>query len=340
MLQWPGRGKRRSEREPIGVRDSDLEHGPRSSVDEHRRSSDVEPAGRGKIFGAHLTRPFGGHMESSVSCAFQVAKADRAAPQLPPGDYTLHVKIIEATNLAARDTWGTSDPFVSVRLENQTQQTHVNYKCLACTWGTTMIFKLPALTMERAAMLSLQMEVRDADGLLSDLIGVCELEIMYLWSLPSRALWHAWFALFTSEAEGTQSTVDKKTKGFLRINAALLGPGRVDALPVEPEQELAEERRIHLPPTNRLHLGTLCVDVLGAIGLKSNTSARSLRAVVCLRFEGKTLRTFPAPVDQSSEPSEARWDQKLRMPVATPTLGDRIALVVRAHLQQRARYRA
>eukprot|EP00993_Chasmostoma_nieuportense_P002228 NODE_3042_length_1041_cov_35.665208_g2900_i0.p1 GENE.NODE_3042_length_1041_cov_35.665208_g2900_i0~~NODE_3042_length_1041_cov_35.665208_g2900_i0.p1 ORF type:complete len:322 (+),score=66.68 NODE_3042_length_1041_cov_35.665208_g2900_i0:59-967(+) len=65
-------------------------------------------------------------------------KVESAAPS------KLSVKLIAATNLLAADPWGTSDPYVIVRLGNEKRQSKVVLKTLAPTWDERFDFSLAA----------------------------------------------------------------------------------------------------------------------------------------------------------------------------------------------------
>ncbi|KAJ1637597.1 hypothetical protein T492DRAFT_834349 [Pavlovales sp. CCMP2436] len=247
------------------------------------------------------------------------------------GDYTLRVTVIEAYGLAAKDKSGTSDPYVVASVGTERQRTHVVRRALSCTWGTTMAFELPNMTAGRAELLSIRFKVRDADTLTSELIGTCELEIAHVWQKPNHAVWHTWMALFSGEeVESTRGVASGRiTRGYLRVSAAMLGPGRQMVMPLEPPRT-NELRGVLISPNIRMTFGALFLDVLSVIGLKPLVpSSTQLRVSVQLRFAGIEVRTQANRVDVTDAVlTEVSFEQRLRLPLSLPSIADRIELTI------------
>ena len=55
-------------------------------------------------------------------------------------EYLVGVTIYEARNIEGKDSAGTSDPFLKVKVADQVQQTQKKYESNSCVWNQSLTF--------------------------------------------------------------------------------------------------------------------------------------------------------------------------------------------------------
>ncbi|TPX32438.1 phosphatidylserine decarboxylase [Synchytrium microbalum] len=130
---------------------------------------------------------------------------------------TLKVSVIEGRDLAAKDRTGTSDPFVSIRLVDQTYKTPTVHKSLNPVWGSDYTFTLT----EAHRNASLVFTVFDKDLTGKDFLGMVQVPLSDL-VLPNVVLYDSpdtgvWYKLCPRNPKDS-------VKGDLNLKIGFAGP--------------------------------------------------------------------------------------------------------------------
>lgn len=101
----------------------------------------------------------------------------------------LHVRVMEARGLAARDSNGFSDPFVRLQLGSTRTRTSVVYRNLNPSWNEEFVFNVVDLDEELSIM------VWDEDRFTDDFLGQVRIPVSSVLSAGKLTLYRSWFPL-------------------------------------------------------------------------------------------------------------------------------------------------
>ncbi|CAK9278846.1 unnamed protein product [Sphagnum jensenii] len=101
----------------------------------------------------------------------------------------LHVRVMEARGLAARDSNGFSDPFVRLQLGTTRARTSVVYRNLNPSWNEEFVFNVVDLDEELSIM------VWDEDRFTDDFLGQVRISVSSVLSAEKLTVYRSWFPL-------------------------------------------------------------------------------------------------------------------------------------------------
>ena len=280
-----------------------------------------------------------------------------------PGDYTVLVHVIEGRSLHPEDREGTSDPYATVDIgpspspspggagggalfPRQRQSTAIHKACNDPVFDSHMVFQLSAMSAAALEDATITLAVRDADYLSSTLIGSFAFELAALYQQErGHEVYRAWVGLMDAgKAEGAGSL-----QGMLRVSVAVLGPGDVpvprsvrdSAREAEEGEEGASDARsgsqLRLPPgvthaavrevalTVHQGEGLPAMDLPALGGLLGRAGCDAYVRLEMAGAPAGGLRTR-ACAQAGARDLAVTWLQELTVPVALPSMADRIVL--------------
>jgi hypothetical protein len=156
----------------------------------------------------------------------QAAIEEAESIELAPGDYQIHVSVIEVKDLLAKDLNGTADPFIEVECLSTKKFTSTANGCLSAVYDETLIFEKPGLTKDDLEQATISIRVKDADGsrlVSTDMIGSYEFPVDWIYGKKNHEIYRSWLGLVNPEKMDEDSA--SKIQGYLKVTVAVLGPG-------------------------------------------------------------------------------------------------------------------
>jgi len=151
----------------------------------------------------------------SSSYSYRASHSD-----LPSGDWTVRVNVIELRSLHASDQSGSSDPFVEVVALGQVKATHSLRKTLSCVFDEMLYFtsEMRGSDIETSEIV---VNVKDWNRFGSVLIGKVQFDVKSIFYEKGSEILRRWFAITNTE-NGTRGT-----QGYVKLSVAVVGPGLV-----------------------------------------------------------------------------------------------------------------
>ena len=245
-----------------------------------------------------------------------------------PGSYRIHVFVENGRALMPPEGRSTSDPVVTVKVFDQ----HKSTKALddvgnasIVYWGEHIYFEVPNMTPEHFHDSKITIEVRDHCSLWKDaLMGVYELDMMYVYSQPKHAIFHRWIVLSNPEAEDFEVL-----RGYLKLGISVL---HSEDKPVDLaiKEKLSEkDKDLMLPPHVKPKVMQLHVEILKADGLPLMDKSGTLDAYCVAKFAGAEVKTSTLTADEAT--MSVYWKNKLFIPVLQPCVTNYLTLTVWDH---------
>eukprot|EP00485_Elphidium_margaritaceum_P001758 CAMPEP_0202694498 /NCGR_PEP_ID=MMETSP1385-20130828/8345_1 /ASSEMBLY_ACC=CAM_ASM_000861 /TAXON_ID=933848 /ORGANISM="Elphidium margaritaceum" /LENGTH=1708 /DNA_ID=CAMNT_0049350357 /DNA_START=54 /DNA_END=5180 /DNA_ORIENTATION=+ len=154
------------------------------------------------------------------------------------GDFQVQVHVIEARELRAKDSSGTSDPVVTVTIFDHKKSTTIIEKKKECRWDQVLYFELNGLLPDELSRGTALIEVHDADIFGKELIGAFEFDLAWIYYRKHHEVYNQWIALSnTQESEEDEEEKDDDDdasdkseegmdgiEGYLKLSVTVLGP--------------------------------------------------------------------------------------------------------------------
>jgi hypothetical protein len=144
--------------------------------------------------------------------------------EIKSGDYQIQVHIIEARDLKAENSDGTSDPICYVECFGQKQHTPTIYATLSCVYDELFIFNLKNLDKEAFEEGVIKISVYDANQnplAKETMIGAYAFDGVSCYSNnKDHEYYREWVALMDDE-----DPEDVGVQGYLKFSCQIIGPG-------------------------------------------------------------------------------------------------------------------
>ncbi|KOO24435.1 c2 domain containing protein [Chrysochromulina tobinii] len=275
--------------------------------------------------------------ETAEAAQAQVEEEEAALAAIKPGDYQLHVHVIEARELAGRDWNGTSDPYVTVRWLDQSRSTTVRNAVTSPIWDEHLFVQHLDLEKSQVHQSHIEVSVYDEDEVAgiktSELIGQFFLDASTLYYRKDHELYRQWLVL-SAPYEARKKLVGQAAAGgqagYLKLSLTLSGPG--DTPPNHDEEAEDEEGESVplMPASMKQELLFVRVAIHSAYGLPKVDSSTldklydkraSIDPYVQVRLGGEKLRT--KVIKTNTMPV---WHVEFWMPLLMPTVDTKLKL--------------
>jgi hypothetical protein len=263
------------------------------------------------------------------------AKAAPAAqPQFHPppnfrrGELTqfvVAVDVIEARNLAGKDSSGMSDPMVEVKVKTKTQtkklSTTTKTETVSCVWDETLQFELK-LAEDEYRNASIEVTVFDADIVKNEVIGAFSFGLADTYMKEHREMHNVWVAL------GDPTFKLKGIQGYLKLNVRVLADADAPHEYNDEEDEAEGEgddisSMVLMPPDIKQQAKIFTITVGRCEGLPKMDAMGSCDCYVKAKFGVSTART--KTVKDNQNPT---FNQTLILPVVLPAVSDILELSI------------
>ncbi|XP_024372049.1 C2 and GRAM domain-containing protein At1g03370 isoform X2 [Physcomitrium patens] len=181
----------------------------------------------------------------------------------------LHVHVLEARNLAARDQNGLSDPFVRLQLGNTKTKSAVILKNLNPVWHEEFFFSVVGSDEE------LLVTVWDEDRFLNDFLGQVKIPVSEILTAEKQTITRKWYTL-QKRSEKSKILIT----GEILLSLSLFG--RDSATGRRPQRFVSEERHsvsedgtYTLSPTSSIDMNDCLTDTSGLVDVPGSPSLRA-----------------------------------------------------------------
>ena len=275
--------------------------------------------------------------ETAEAAQAQVEEDEAALAAIKPGDYQLHVHVIEARELAGRDWNGSSDPYVTVRWLDQSRSTTVRNAVTSPIWDEHLFVQHLDLEKSQVHQSHIEVSVYDEDEVAgiktSELIGQFFLDASTLYYRKDHELYRQWLVLsapYDARKKMVGQAAAGGLAGYLKLSITLSGPG--DTPPNHDEDVEAEEGEsvLLMPASMKQELLFVRVAIHSAYGLPKVDSSTldklydkraSIDPYVQVRLGGEKLRT--KVIKTNTMPV---WHVEFWMPLLMPTVDTKLKL--------------
>ena len=245
-------------------------------------------------------------------------------------DYTVYVHVIEARDIAPKDSNGTSDPYLNIACCGQEQKTVISRNTLHVLWDQVFVFEGIRLNRDEFERESIHIQLFDANTIVrNELIGQYSYGIEKVWSQtkPRHQFFKRWVTLVSSEDPDMP-------QGYILATITVLGPGDSPPHHQPDEEEAAHDVSIMKTPTIKNRRGyNLAFKVYRGENIlkhrlqdQGGLDALPTDAFVSVRFNG--LMTHTSTEFSTFTPE---WNTHIILPVFTPCLSDNIDVQVGWH---------
>ncbi|OQR94660.1 hypothetical protein THRCLA_08129 [Thraustotheca clavata] len=260
--------------------------------------------------------------------AREVERKALEAINIKSGDYSVQVHVIEATDLVAKDSSGTSDPVVFVYVMDQMQHTSTKKKALSAVWDDTMIFTFRNLDKDAVEMGSIKIRVMDANTLSrAELIGEAQFDVSFIYTNLNHQICNQWLALIAPR---------KGIQGYLRVSITITGPGDKFVHPPPPGPSTAGIDRVIVPPSIKQDVKFLVLTVHVGEHLPPMDSLfkglhQGIDAYIeCSLGNGSALRTRVKSVTGPRHVLNPAFNDELWLVLREPSLTNKITISTKA----------
>ncbi|CAG9332379.1 unnamed protein product [Blepharisma stoltei] len=260
--------------------------------------------------------------------------AHHAAPsknsiKVKRGEYQVHIYLEEARGLVPNKEGETIDPVVTFTIFGQTKFTKPKDDISAgsvVTWGEHIFFTSPILEVEEVESQKILIEVRDHRFMLKDsLIGLYELDLMYVYYQEKHAVVHQWIALCNAESKDFQTV-----RGHIKVGICVQSEGDEGADLTAREEKEPKDSDTLMPPQVIHKSCQLIVRIIKAEGLpKLDIANGTIDAFCQLEFGGASIKTSIVTADKNFYSSN--WYEDLYVPVTLPSVSNKLTIRVLDH---------
>jgi hypothetical protein len=156
----------------------------------------------------------------------KIDAAEAEGADLAPGDYQIHVSVIEVKDVLPKDLNGTADPFVEVEVLSTKKYTSTAKSTLSAVYDETLQFDKPGLSKDDLENAVISVRVKDADGsrlVSTQMIGAYDFPLGWVYGKQGHEVYRRWIALVNPDHLDQESA--SKLQGYLKVTVAVLGPG-------------------------------------------------------------------------------------------------------------------
>jgi hypothetical protein len=292
-------------------------------------SSPIAAAGGGAAFSADSKSalPKGGGAAAPKS-------APSAQPQFHPppnfrrGELThfaVTVDVIEARNLAGKDSSGMSDPMVEVKIKTKSQSkkqnTTTKKETVSCVWDETLQFETK-LSDDEYRNGAIEITVFDANITKNEVIGAFSFNIADTYMKEHREMHKVWVAL------GDPTFKLKGIQGYLKLSVRVLADADAPHEFQDDEDDGQGESddissMVLMPPDIKQQAKIFTITVGRCEGLPKMDAVGSCDCYVKAKFGVSTART--KTVKDNQRPT---FNQTLILPVVLPAVSDVLELSI------------
>jgi hypothetical protein len=233
--------------------------------------------------------------------------------------FSVTVDIIEARNLAGKDSSGMSDPMVEVKVKTKAQSKKQNsstkQETVNCVWDETLQFDLK-LSEDEYRNGTVEVTVFDADVVKNEVIGAFSFGLADTYMKEHREMHKVWVAL------GDPTFKLKGIQGYLKLSVRVLADAD---LPHEfndddDDAELDNDdisSMVLMPPDIKQQAKIFTITVGRCEGLPKMDAMGSCDGYVRAKFGVCTTRT--KTVKDNQNPT---FNQTLKLPIVLPAVSD------------------
>ena len=255
--------------------------------------------------------------------------------ELPEGDYSIQVSVIEVTGIKGSHASGMSDPFAVVEVLGQKQKTRYMKEVSSAFFNETFYFNFKDLKKEEIAEASVKITVYDHYWLRShETIGVYQVDLISVYNCPDHEIYRKWGSLRNPLNED-----DSGVQGLVKFSVFCLGPGdrqkaHDPALEDDEEEDMDTTEGAKSPDAGdgvKQSLQFLVLSVLRAEGLPGFTkvfTGSGLYAFLTIEFAGcKPMKTSKVSVIGRKNLSVS-FEEEIWIPVWVPSMSKRAAVTI------------
>lgn len=264
---------------------------------------------------------------------------EREEMDMPEGDYTVQVHIIEVADLVGLNSSGLSDPIIFVELMGQRQCTRPIYEVNSAFFDQTFFFNFKDLKREQLFEAHVKISVYDYNFFRSnELIGVYQADLPSIYASRDHELYRRWAILRDPTNED-----DIGSQGLLKYSIVVLAAGDTQRIhdPITEEDD-EEEKDADVKEgagvadmdrnfSQTLHF--LVISLFRADGLPGydrilSTIKQGLYVYVKVEFAGcKPLKTTKVAVSGKKNLSVI-FDEELWLPIWVPSYSKRASITL------------
>lgn len=259
--------------------------------------------------------------------------------EMPEGDYTIQVHIIEVADLVGLNASGLSDPIIFVEIMGQRQCTRPIYEVNSAFFDQTFFFNFKNLKRDQLQEAHVKISVFDYNFFRSnEMIGIYQADLPSIYSSTDHELYRRWAILRDPTNED-----DVGSQGLLKYSIVVLAAGDTQRIhdPITEEDD-EEERDAEVKEgsgvadmdrnlSQTLHF--LVISIFRAEGLPGydrilSTIKQGLYVYAKVEFAGcKPLKTTKVAVSGKKNLSVV-FDEELWLPVWVPSYSKRASITL------------
>lgn len=259
--------------------------------------------------------------------------------EMPEGDYTIQVQVVEVCDLVGLNASGLSDPLVVVECMGQVQRTRHVSEVNAALFDQTFYFNFTGLKRDQLLEASVKFSVYDHNWFRSnESIGFYSVDIPSVYASLDHELYKRWATL-----RDPTNKEDTGSQGLLKYSIVCLGHGDIQRIhdPIaeadeEDERDTAVKEGAEPPDMEKnfaQSLNFLVVSILKAEGLPGydrllSTIKTGLYVYVQVEFAGcKPMKTTKVAITGKRNLSAA-FEEEIWLPVWIPSYCKRAAVSI------------
>ena len=244
--------------------------------------------------------------------------------RMKQGAYRVHVFIEEARSLIPPDSKETTDPVFLVTVFGSSKSTkEINDVGSTSTIPINEHIFIDAENISSEEVSSQRLTIAARDQSLSlftkTLIGVHEVDLTYIYSLPDHAMLHKWIVLSNPEENNYQ-----QMRGYLKIGISLL---HEEDKPVDlnrKEDPNSKDKDLMVPPYLKPKTIQLMVQLVKAENLPIMDKGETVDAYCVARFAGAECKSSTFTADKAT--LSAYWYDEMYLPVMVPCVTSSLTL--------------
>ncbi|CAG9316505.1 unnamed protein product [Blepharisma stoltei] len=239
------------------------------------------------------------------------------------GDYMVHIFIEQGRALMPPGGADTSDPVIAVTAFNQQKSTKALNDVGGSSivyWGEHIFIEGKNIHPEEFKDQRITIEVRDHNKLWKDaLLGVHEIDMVYIYSQKDHAIIHRWVVLSNPEDENFDVV-----RGYLKIGVSVLyEDDKAVDLAIREDMSIKDKEML-LPPHVKPVTVQLITQILKAESLPIMDTGGTLDAYCVARFAGAESKTSTQAADKAT--LSAYWYEEIYLPVLVPSVTNTMSL--------------
>jgi len=289
--------------------------------------------GRSAAFAA-ASEPKPATSKGGAAAAATPKAAPAAQPQFHPppnfrrGELTqfaVNVDVIEARNLAGKDSSGMSDPMVEVKVKTKSQtkkeNTTIKKETVSCVWDETLTFETK-LSEDEYRTGSIEVTVFDSNITKNEVIGAFSFGLADTYMKEHREMHKVWVAL------GDPTMKLKGIQGYLKLSVRVLADADVPHEFNDDEDDAEGDgddiaSMVLMPPDIKQQAKIFTITVGRCEGLPKMDVLGSCDGFVKAKFGVSSART--KTVKDNQNPT---FNQTLILPIILPAVSDILELSI------------